>query len=338
MDNILGELLADSLKCVCCFDKNEDLFNLDVNELKMVSEKMSTNDKKVYVFSDGQRKEIPNELVMKYQDSLLYMIMNDVESRANGHEVDVDSQFHYLDEIIKYMNNEYDIFELDGIAFDEFCGELMEMNIPFRMDIMHRLYTGSNEYGVGWKNQYMMVQGHEYTELLNYMNLKLGELKYDGLDRIEVIKSKPVLQHANLIACFEKYLKNPDQYVKSNSFSGVYVQNQFADIGFDTSNEVVRKFLRLYQNSFIFGNTKILNFEYADSLRQWFGDCRYKLIYRASEHNYTASSFHKYCDNKGPTLVVIKSKEGFVFGGFTAKSWRREGGNSMFYSNRLRIQ
>ena len=46
-----------------------------------------------------------------------------------------------------------------------------------------------------------------------------------------------------------------------------------------------------------------------------------KLIYRASEHNYTANSFHKCCDDKGPTLIVVKSSEGWIFGGYTTQSW-----------------
>ena len=45
----------------------------------------------------------------------------------------------------------------------------------------------------------------------------------------------------------------------------------------------------------------------------------YKLLYRASEHNYLASStFHKLCDNHGPTITIIKSNFGNIFGGFTS--------------------
>ena len=47
-----------------------------------------------------------------------------------------------------------------------------------------------------------------------------------------------------------------------------------------------------------------------------------KSIYRASEHNYTGKSFHECCDNKGPTLIVIKSSGGWIFGGYTTQSWK----------------
>lgn len=40
-----------------------------------------------------------------------------------------------------------------------------------------------------------------------------------------------------------------------------------------------------------------------------------------SEHNFLASSFHKYCDNKGQTLSVILSDKQRLFGGFTKANW-----------------
>jgi len=48
---------------------------------------------------------------------------------------------------------------------------------------------------------------------------------------------------------------------------------------------------------------------------------QWQLIYRASQDGFEASHFHKKCDNKPNTLVVIKSTEGNVFGGYTEQSW-----------------
>ena len=65
----------------------------------------------------------------------------------------------------------------------------------------------------------------------------------------------------------------------------------------------------------------LVNQQYDSYLRKWLGDHKWKLIYRASEHGYTATSFHECCDNKGPKLIVIKSREGWIFGGYTTQSW-----------------
>ena len=79
-------------------------------------------------------------------------------------------------------------------------------------------------------------------------------------------------------------------------------------------------------------NTQLVNQQYDSKLREWIGDYKWKMLYRASEHEYTGYSFHKYCDDKGPTLIVIKSSGGWIFGGYTTQSWSRWGiYNGMIY-------
>jgi hypothetical protein len=41
------------------------------------------------------------------------------------------------------------------------------------------------------------------------------------------------------------------------------------------------------------------------------------LLYKASDHGFTAREFHLRCDGKGPTITIIKVKDGPYIGGFT---------------------
>ena len=43
-----------------------------------------------------------------------------------------------------------------------------------------------------------------------------------------------------------------------------------------------------------------------------------------SENGTKANDFHKYCDNKGPTLTLVKTTENKIFGGFTPLNWKSE--------------
>jgi hypothetical protein len=45
------------------------------------------------------------------------------------------------------------------------------------------------------------------------------------------------------------------------------------------------------------------------------------LLFRASKHGYDADTFHRLCDNRGPTLCIFKSDKNKIFGGFSDKSW-----------------
>lgn len=65
---------------------------------------------------------------------------------------------------------------------------------------------------------------------------------------------------------------------------------------------------------------KLLNFNSIDELGS-----RLELLYRASEQNFDGGRFHELCDNKGPTLVLIRSHLGKTFGGFANASWNNNG-------------
>ncbi|KAK3741075.1 hypothetical protein QZH41_001136 [Actinostola sp. cb2023] len=47
---------------------------------------------------------------------------------------------------------------------------------------------------------------------------------------------------------------------------------------------------------------------------------KYSLLYRATVNGWASANFHACCDNKGPSLVVIKSGN-YIFGGYTEQSW-----------------
>ncbi len=72
-----------------------------------------------------------------------------------------------------------------------------------------------------------------------------------------------------------------------------------------------------------YSDTKILSSEHQEHLNRLYGinDQRWQLIYRASRDGFTAEHFHKRCDDYGPTITVIQSLKGFIFGRFTTVPW-----------------
>ena len=48
---------------------------------------------------------------------------------------------------------------------------------------------------------------------------------------------------------------------------------------------------------------------------------RFYMLYKASEVGDRAKTFHEKCDNYDMTLVIIETKEGLRFGGFTTELW-----------------
>ena len=53
------------------------------------------------------------------------------------------------------------------------------------------------------------------------------------------------------------------------------------------------------------------------------------LIYQGSRDGFGGHSFHKKCDGKEKTFSIIKSEQGYVFGGFSSVAWNLD--KSMYY-------
>jgi hypothetical protein len=52
---------------------------------------------------------------------------------------------------------------------------------------------------------------------------------------------------------------------------------------------------------------------------------KWTLLYRASQDGFEAARFHSKCDNKPNTLIIIKTENGNIFGGYTEQSWSGHG-------------
>ena len=122
------------------------------------------------------------------------------------------------------------------------------------------------------------------------------------------------------------------EYQETKDISSVSLQSFDDDIGLlkdlnsiERQQDILMKVSRccLHHPSSLFSETSIASSEYDSYFHQWIPTVqKWKLIYRASEHDYTAKSFHECCDDQGPTLILFKSTEGYIFGGYTTQSWK----------------
>ena len=105
-------------------------------------------------------------------------------------------------------------------------------------------------------------------------------------------------------------------------------------IEFSPKEEDINKFLEeiksfgnigkanLFESSSIINNTN-----YQELINNWIKEkvnkipIKFELIFKMSENGSKSEDFHKYCDNKGPTLILIKTIKNRIFGGFTPLSW-----------------
>lgn len=90
---------------------------------------------------------------------------------------------------------------------------------------------------------------------------------------------------------------------------------------------------RLYQNHApmpivcrLFASSKLLvnyDLKCEHTLNEWFGvpHQTWRLVFRASEHRFSAEAFHRFCDGVAPTYLIVLGTKGYLSGGFSDVAW-----------------
>ena len=166
------------------------------------------------------------------------------------------------------------------------------------------------------KSLFVNIDKPDETNRFSVLDYEVFGIDYEHRDNINKLCKHPdiILEYIKAKDISEKALKQFDDDTELlNDLDAIYCEDSA---------------IRMKISSYYFKNpseflpkTQIVNHQYDEILREWAGDYKWKLLYRASEHEYTVESFHECCDDKGPTLIVIKSSGGWIFGGYTTQPW-----------------
>ena len=192
------------------------------------------------------------------------------------------------------------------------------------------VYKGISIYGCNPHSKSSLFLNTNEVDNKNYFTLldyEVFGVDYENRDNINKLCKHPdiIMEYIETKDISEESLKQFDDDTELLSDLDAILCNDSA---------IRLKISRYYfkNPSLMLTDTQIVNQQYDSYLRKWVGDYKWKLLYRASEHDYTGKSFHEYCNDKGPTLVIIKSSGGWIFGGYTTQSWSGYGiYNDMIY-------
>ena len=324
----------------------EDLksaFEVIQNELKMKNEglkNVSLEKEKEFsfVYQKSLKSEMDVELVKKYPGSHMY---RDYMSRCINKDGDIFIDHDGMNDefIVKYMRNDKslidDMKKMDNEKREKLLDDLNFLELPIKKIFIKQLGCNEDcEIMAAWRNRkVVIVNGENNIEFIEQLHSN------DLLDSLISNKLTKHIQFNNetnemvldiqlkYLDVIQDYLKNRKirrELVKKYRYDGNSDEliNEMTMIGIELNDKEKKRIRRCFDSRFLRGSMILLDSQYDDELREWLGnDYDMKLIYRASEHNYTANSFHKYCDDKGPTLIVVKSSEGWIFGGYTTQSW-----------------
>ncbi|KAK3748598.1 hypothetical protein QZH41_005225 [Actinostola sp. cb2023] len=95
------------------------------------------------------------------------------------------------------------------------------------------------------------------------------------------------------------------------------------------------------QGHCIYSNILSNRTEYYDLLREWLAPVtdsptRWVTCYHSNKDGWSAATFHSKCNNKGPTITIIKVKD-YIFGGYSDKDWPRRARRDITNKNSAQV-
>ena len=283
------------------------------------------------------------DLVMKYPGSYVYREYMNGERTTDGNVfIDIDSTNDEL--IVKYMKNDESLIDelkkLNTKKRGKLIDDMSFLELPIKNDAIKQISCNEdNEIMEAWRDRRVVkVNGknvNDFNILLKKYKLFDSHFNNECLKNIHYYKPNNTFyinMKVKYYDVIEDYLKNGKminkELIKVNSDNGDADEliNEMEMMGIELNDAKKEEIRGCFDPRLLRGSSLLEDTQYDKYLKEWLGsEHKWKLIYRASEHGYTAKSFHEYCDHKYPTLVIIKSDNDCIFGGYTTQTWSCNG-------------
>ena len=279
-------------------NQNNEIKDLNVKIMNDISNKMKTMNTEIENKVKNTLEKKINEIIdIKMQEikQEIYSMINKISERGKGDYKDLNNKINVLrNEIIKIVDSKISAIDNKVKIIDS-------------------------------KSNQTSKDNQMYLEKINYFDMKLNNLdnKIKQIDnRMQNIDTNNQLNNSYVIPSARNLLNGNtslnlndeiDNQKNSNlnqTLTNSKIQNK--EKISDLDSKIIKKEER--QDYFLFSKIKEMN-PYSRTIK-------YNLIYRATRDGDTAKNFHIKCDFIGPNVTLIKTKKGYVFGGFTYKGWK----------------
>ncbi|KAK8789924.1 hypothetical protein WA158_006704 [Blastocystis sp. Blastoise] len=326
-----GERNELEKKCVYECKNNEDMnVNMDFNDDDNMDLIRFTNNGPVFQISKSVLDSLKGSFIEEQRDE---------ECRANDGSVYLDypgndASVYYL---LDYLNGKNVYFEsfsyeeqLEILNLFEFCGLVIPMELidcRERRDRKMKKYEEGDEVSLiinGNKNdiikEYLVKNGLWNNYVKNYDN---GFINYNHIDDSLYMNKK-----YEYIEYITQYINNGTIDIKEDKIIAInkeLFEKEMIELFGEKGREEAKE--AMIGKPTVFINSKIIEKRcFETRLMNWLGkEKKWKLLFRASEHNYSAREFHRCCDNKGETVTIIKhighNNHINIFGGYTNQNW-----------------
>lgn len=281
-----------------------ELFDSSVNNVLAINLLLKNKDQNYYNKNNEQI-----EVMEFYQD--IYTL-EELKNNVNGLEWFTEL-FDFQNAFIKsILRNNYELLIIKNVLLlnlniINYFGDNIRYNLIIRPYINNKVSSQNNFLKLFYKYNTTKKDPH-----IKYKSLAKNDTKINNIPepKINLLMNKKRLRKKN------ESIQNISTIDISNSNSNIDIEKSLSDIN-DTLIEDLPEFERDalakesniitdFNEEVLIGNA-ITNFQK-----------KYRLIYRASRDGDSANKFHYMCDKHSNLIVLIKTRTGSRFGGFTS--------------------
>ena len=326
-DNIIKNLTEKMNNLDKNMQKNK---NKDNDNMKILSiEKgLKALDNKINTYELDQLIENIAILMEKQNDNKIYGIINKIETQIN----EIKQKLNRRDSFDSKNKNKYDPDLINKINNHE--------NIITKLQNKINKFHDEKQIDNSSKNKIQDIakQANDLKTKMDSLIAITKKLENDNKElnnktnnltnkfsQISIPPYNPQRQEQSQSAQFQtKKLSNPKpKYYRTIENQNYNPDNQISY--YNRTNPNMAPNLNVSKDSI---NSKIVNFSDINFLQKRImqinpkiKEVYFSLVYRATEDGDKAANFHQKCDKIGPNIVLIKTRKGCIFGGFTFRNW-----------------
>ena len=326
-DNIIKNLTEKMNNLDKNMQKNK---NKDNDNMKILSiEKgLKALDNKINTYELDQLIENIAILMEKQNDNKIYGIINKIETQIN----EIKQKLNRRDSFDSKNKNKYDPDLINKINNHE--------NIITKLQNKINKFHDEKQIDNSSKNKIQDIakQANDLKTKMDSLIAITKKLENDNKElnnktnnltnkfsQISIPPYNPQREEQSQSAQFQtKKLSNPKpKYYRTIENQNYNPDNQISY--YNRTNPNMAPNLNVSKDSI---NSKIVNFSDINFLQKRImqinpkiKEVYFSLVYRATEDGDKAANFHQKCDKIGPNIVLIKTRKGCIFGGFTFRNW-----------------
>ncbi|KAK8797573.1 hypothetical protein WA158_005919 [Blastocystis sp. Blastoise] len=360
MDSLTSNVSQVLLKLDQLTKDNIRLRNKNDEMMNKVQTVLSDNDELKKVIQQ-QNNEIINEVqklsndndelkkVIQQQNNEINRIKNSIEYIKDGNDNQKNSlsiikqdmnQFKDINDNINKIINDNKQMKEDINEVKKNTSNLSNNNIPSNSNVLNNNNNNNNNNIPSnsnvLNNNNNNISNNNNNISNNNNNISNNNNNISNNNNVNVIQktestANKVNKNVNNTSNNNAKDTNSSNEIKTNnSLESTNLHNQMNNL---LKPYVITKSINFIDSIILNGNN-----EYINILNEWLGkEKQWKLLFRASEHEFKASEFHKYCDHKCPTITIIKNlghnKIINIFGGYTTQYWESRSENFWKYDS-----